>query len=748
MTDLVLAGCRALPLGSYLKALGVLRLVGDQLDPQARGRWAADSFELRVDVDRDGLVAFFLDEWRPTPLISPWNGGSGFKEEKNPTAVAALSRIEQSSLPRLEPYRVAIAEGRAIYDEAQRQGWDKRQVVQACRNRLPDDALAWLDASVVLTADDEAFPPLLGTGGNDGRFDFSVAYLERLSQALGLVTTRGAPTRERSLEWLRLALFRTDAVPLVAESVGQFDPGSAGGANSSPTGAADSLVNPWDWLLLLEGALAFASAAARRFGAGRGKATMPFTVNAAAVGYATGSIDEAKGSRGELWAPLWPRWASAAEVARLLGEGRVEWNGGQAGSGLDAARALATLGVDRGISHLERHALVSRNGLATMAVPVGRLAVRTIPEVALTADLDGWLRAVRRDANPPAAVRSALARLDSALFALAVHGGPVRLQTVLVTAAVLDRAVGHATGFRGRTGAIPLLLRDAPAWARGMDDGSPELRLAIAFASLSDEPASGQPWRDRPTLGWLLRPVRSDERRRALAWSAGPALVDGLGVRPVLAVLADAHVWRQLHPATDATEDAEPDALVGVRPGFGLGAEVDLADAAALLGDSVDLGRLSDLVDALVRLDWPSRATSPRSARRAAAPTPAGYALLAPHYAGPQRLRWQTLDGVGHVALRARADWLPRLRAGQVGPVLGAAAARLRMAGVAAVPGRPARSLDRELRSLAIGLDGLALAATLLLRLDERSVHSLLRQVAPIASLDPTHSDPTLKETA
>lgn len=34
-----LDGCAPTPLAHYLKALGVLRLVAEQLDPQARGWW-------------------------------------------------------------------------------------------------------------------------------------------------------------------------------------------------------------------------------------------------------------------------------------------------------------------------------------------------------------------------------------------------------------------------------------------------------------------------------------------------------------------------------------------------------------------------------------------------------------------------------------------------------------------------------------------------------------------------------------
>jgi CRISPR-associated protein Csx17 len=37
-------GCSPAPLALYLKALGVLRLVGEQADPQARGWWEGEHF--------------------------------------------------------------------------------------------------------------------------------------------------------------------------------------------------------------------------------------------------------------------------------------------------------------------------------------------------------------------------------------------------------------------------------------------------------------------------------------------------------------------------------------------------------------------------------------------------------------------------------------------------------------------------------------------------------------------------------
>lgn len=39
MPDILLEGCASRPLAAYLKALGILRLVGEQADANARGAW-------------------------------------------------------------------------------------------------------------------------------------------------------------------------------------------------------------------------------------------------------------------------------------------------------------------------------------------------------------------------------------------------------------------------------------------------------------------------------------------------------------------------------------------------------------------------------------------------------------------------------------------------------------------------------------------------------------------------------------
>ena len=100
-----LDGCRPTPLASYLKALGVFRLIAEGPDPKVRGWWKKDVFQLGTRLSQAEIERFFLHDYAPTPLLAPWNGGSGFFPKDNKTAIEA---IRSSQSDRFHPYRDAI----------------------------------------------------------------------------------------------------------------------------------------------------------------------------------------------------------------------------------------------------------------------------------------------------------------------------------------------------------------------------------------------------------------------------------------------------------------------------------------------------------------------------------------------------------------------------------------------------------------------------------------------------------------
>jgi CRISPR-associated protein Csx17 len=706
MSDMHLVGCRVEPLGSYLKALGVLRLVVEQADPSAAGWWSGNEFWLRTTLTENELVDFFVNRYSPTPLLAPWNKGSGFGEEdatKSKTAVAAVSCIETSSIDRLIAYRGAIAAVQALRVKS---GWyrlDKEVQVAVCRNELPDDCLRWLDATVVLTANGRAFPPILGTGGNDGRFDFASNFMQRIAELFGLVDrARGAAQPE---ELLRAALLSPGAVRLDRAAIGQFDPAGAGGPGSSPLGSAESLSNPWDFVLLLEGALAFASAAARRL-SGQEAASVPFIVASSGAGFASAAQSES--TRGELWAPLWQSPTRFAEIDRLISEGRAEYNGRQATSGLDLARSLATLGVDRGISGFVRHGFMERNGLATFAVPLGRIEVKRQAGAAVLGDLDSWALQFRYLKNAPDAVGALLRQFDDAQFSVTAGGGPVALQRVLSLAAELD-----ALGTRSRTVRDkvnrPLAGRlNAGDWLPQLDDGSIEFELAASLASLRSR-SSGTSW------------IRDLTGPRA-ANSDRPPLVAGFGRRPLEAVLADC--LARLAIDRQSGDAVEPHWLSGARP-----IAATLLSVEAFLDGDVDDRRIGALLSGLCLFNWRYAPRLERDGVDRHTPVNPALALVAPFFHPVSRRAADESESEAALLIADRS-WPRLLAAGLQDRVLEQAIRRLRIEGY--------WPLMNSSERLAGQVDPVRLAATCLIPISNGAARSLRERCATSQPLSST----------
>ena len=79
LVKLVLEGCSPEPLSSYLKALGVLRMLTESgADPGCKGYWEREQFVLITKLTEDEITHFFLDTYSPSQFVSPWNGSTGF----------------------------------------------------------------------------------------------------------------------------------------------------------------------------------------------------------------------------------------------------------------------------------------------------------------------------------------------------------------------------------------------------------------------------------------------------------------------------------------------------------------------------------------------------------------------------------------------------------------------------------------------------------------------------------------------
>lgn len=378
----------------------------------------------------------------------------------------------------------------------------------------------------------------------------------------------------------------------------------AGGANSVEGPEGDSILNPFDFILMMEGAVVFTAHVTRRLGLSESsRAAAPFVVNAHGSGYAS-AADEDESARGEQWMPLWSQPTNLEELKRLLAEGRAQIGAKTAREPLDLARAIARLGTVQGIKAFQRYGYIERNGQSNLAVPLGRFFTmgRVSPLVACIDDLDPWMRRLRSVARPgraeekrrvPSRLRSAERSLCDALFAVTQHTDePGRWQTVLRAIADVEGVLVTSGGIRA--GPAPRLR---PDWIKAADDGSPELRLAVACA-LQARSFLGKEHNPDHTVRKHWLPLK--ENRFSTTSSGGQTKLH-VGPEVVLngrSGLLDsiALVERRLIEAGQSGERRIP-MVAAYR------ADAHPTDLAALISGEVDLDRTSALARALMAID-------------------------------------------------------------------------------------------------------------------------------------------------
>ncbi|MBL8340322.1 MAG: type I-U CRISPR-associated protein Csx17 [Rubrivivax sp.] len=651
-----LDGCAPAPLANYLKALGILRLVAEQLDAQARGWWDGERFVLASAVGEDELLQFLLERYAPTPMLNPWGARSGFYSgSSESTSRELLSRIAESAHPRFSAFAASVAIARESIikvtggkkpDEEKEGG--KAELVRDLKARLRGPASAWLEAVIAIvdtSAKGLQQPSLWGTGGSEGSGSYTAAYMKALNECLIDRAWDGA---------LRHSVFGNAPGPAQdwPESFGQFLPSGVG--------------SPWDLLLAFEGACLVRSSVAKRSdSAGDRWVSSPFFVAPSGVGApSTARLDEFalnKGKelpgRGEQWFPIWSAPATLAEVSHVFRDGRAVVGRSRPQGALSMARAAARLGVARGVTRFVRYGYLQRNNLAThFAVPLGRFDVPDRPEPTLACldDLDTWLRRLRREARSdkaPARLVLAERRLSEALLAVTQRAAePARWQVALLRMAEIEALQVRGTG--AKAGAIPRLR---PQWVSAADDGSVELRLAVAFALQCADARAGAR-RDGVRRHWVALDGEGDRNER---------VVQGRdGIDDAIALVA-----RRLLEAGRAGVRRLP-----LEPGFGVAASRH--DVARLIAGEVDLDHCLALARALMAID--PQACARRPPRVASAP-PADWpddAWIAIRLA---LLPWPLPDGR---APGCDPAILRRLRTDDLAAAVQLAARRLHIAGI------------------------------------------------------------------
>ena len=609
MNELILNGCSPTPLANYLKALGILRIIDEQLpEAELRGYWKNESFAICGELDEATLTEFFLHKYAPSAVVAPWNGGSGVHPKDNKTAISAIGA---STADRFDAFRQVIVKSedalKRLGLKEKPSGVDKSTLLALCRNTFPDAALGWLDAAFVLTKDGTRYPPLLGTGGNDGRLDFTNNFMQRLAEVFDPET--GEPT-DNAPELLGNALFGHTVRGLADNAIGQFGPASAGGANASSGFSAKAAVNPWDFILMLEGAILFAAASVKRLQtSSSAQLAYPFSVRTTGAGYgsASGADEPASASRCEMWMPLWTTPTSYTEIRSLLSEGRAQVGMRPARDGLDFHRAITNLGVDRGISAFQRYGFLVRNGLAYFATPMERVTVqRNEAASELLSDLDrnNWLDTFRRNAradNSPGSVLRASRQMERAIIGLCTasqQNAALQIREMLVALGRCEQALANSIAWtkKNNISPAPLLGHRWLSEATALDDPSNvEFRLAASLASLNlfgsaDKEKDKFPF--RKNIEPLFVPKKDERDKRAWATHDSRNVVNLNGHLPDR--LNQIIHRRLLLSAASGHE--------GWQESSSLTAQ--LSDVATFIEGSCDTKRLADFLAGLALLNW------------------------------------------------------------------------------------------------------------------------------------------------
>jgi CRISPR-associated protein Csx17 len=692
MYDHVLDGCTPIPLASYLKALGIFRLVAEQVDPEVTGFWRDERFVLRTRLTQDELVRFFAERYEPSPIISPWNGRAGFLEgeeegdEKSSRQGAAIVRCYERAADRFHKLRDAVksyrsneviaqldkarAEAKPLQEKKRKKLYlseDEKNrlkeleasikrlrasVIVGLRSEAPDSAVDWFDACQRITQERTVFP-LLGSGGLDGSRDFGVNFGEALRDLFDFKT--GGPF-QKTTRLINESLGFDFVFGLGKGNLGQYAPEGIG-ENISTGFTGEQPFNPVDFIFLLEGTVLFAGAATRRLGSNETRLSFPFTVNALTAGSgAAASADDQ--NLAEFWAPLWTRPIRFTELASFLTEGRATASGRAARDGLEFAVAVSTLGSQRGVPEYQRFALLQREPRnPKKATPLGRIRVRENQKARLVAGLsDRWLprvRSVTQAQVSPLNLKAIGRRLDETLFRLAGDGTTDAAQDVLVALGALMLEIGRRPRIRENLPPPPRLPYE---WISTADDGSHEFALAAALASLDAATEGGFRLPFRRHLGPLGWPngretwVDNTEAQILAVWTGRDLLRDMVAVLERRLIEAQRRIFIHVGETEHSSDRELP--LQGRRT-------APLASVAAFLADQTDNARIAALTAGLA---WVRAASAARSTIEREHVLPFAYTalkpLFVPIWVDPDLQERRTIDPLPLVRLlrAGRAD--------------------------------------------------------------------------------------------
>ena len=490
-----------------------------------------------------------------------------------------------------------------------------------------DEAQLEILAAHVVPAAKLFFNPMLGSGGNAGKRDFSDGW----SRAVEALAPKNKPKKGqpdaagRRLELGAFLQGEPNAWTLEKLNAASWFSAANKLYNSGQTAFSEGLISPWAMVLACEGLAFLAGGASRRLGSSaRATGAFPFVVN----GAAPRKPGEAGRDLAEVWAPLWERPMTVREIATLFSRGRAEIGGRGAVTPAAFATAVTRRGVDAGISQFRRFVLcrtTSANtfepryeGAVVVREPQEAPAARSSPRSQAAADalerLLELLDRLPRDEKKGERWRfvGLRGRLEAAMVRVAADpsGAEAICEALDAAVAALDR-VDRNRAFRERE------IRWQPlplAWLEILfDAGLPDLEARLALALVTSFPPHRreEEFRDsderhNPPPGPFARyRFGIAQRRNAYVhpkvapsrwvWSSGKRLAD---------TLADVLARRTLdwQRAGDPDQAAAAHGPVRLRPPI----PASPCDVEAWLAGGADDEALSRWLARLALFDWQS----------------------------------------------------------------------------------------------------------------------------------------------
>jgi CRISPR-associated protein Csx17 len=499
---------RVSPLSSYLGALGLLKVIQQQLDASVQGCWQQGCFQLLTSLSPVELAEFLAHHYSPCPCLTPWNkskgGGKGYLDGEVPAAVAKLQDDRFAELRRIAAVAAQVMP--SYVSDGRVEPAQKAQALEALDRQCDSDAFsAWLGICAVLSSDQNGdpiarFPAMLGGSGGYLAADFGTQFVNSLIAA--------------QAEHFLAVIVGSTAIGMQLSSGNSliYNPAGRGdGQQGYQVATRDTLAaiaNPAELILAAEGMTFFKGYASTTYHdkEGRGasqQASFTLAVMHNSSLHPSSSWLENKGQQSEeLWCPLWEEPCQYSAVRNALDRVAMLPLPRQLQTGTDFALFASRLGRQHGLTGFARYCFPARIGQGTKmpslieVFSLGKIGDDRSDALAQVASFSTTLRWRSKDPSVPSSQRHAA-----------------------------ERVVAQVEALSGGGGSFGALLGDLVAWRRQEELRSPDdqlnrfrfgrRELPPQWFQLLQRELDGPEWRLALSLGTGRWPLRDITKRKA-----------------------------------------------------------------------------------------------------------------------------------------------------------------------------------------------------------------------------------------